>query len=167
MTQQKIRVNVNGRDYERTADVRRSLGDFLREDLNLTGTHLGCEQGVCGACTILVNGKAVRSCLMFAMQCDGARVVTVEGLSQGDKALHSIQSAFLEHHGFQCGFCTPGFLFSTYELLANNPDPSIEEIKDGLSGNICRCTGYQQILESVLSLKGQDASIAGVVEDAD
>ena len=158
MAQKKIQVNVNGQDYQRWVDTRQSLGDFLREDLNLTGTHLGCEQGACGACTILVNGKAARSCLMFAVQCDGGQVVTVEGLARRDGPLHAIQSAFLEHHGFQCGFCTPGFLFSTYELLAQNPNPTLEEIKEGLSGNICRCTGYQQIVESVLSLKGTNVA---------
>lgn len=143
-----VRVTVNGQLREAEVEPRMTLVDFLRGPLGLTGTHVGCEHGVCGACTILWNGRAVRSCIMLAVQADGSEVTTVEGLSP-DGELHPIQQAFMERHGLQCGFCTPGFLMSIYELLERTPDPSEEEIKDTLGGQICRCTGYQSIVESV------------------
>jgi carbon-monoxide dehydrogenase small subunit len=147
-TARRVRLTANGISYEGLAEPRTTLVDFLRGELGLTGTHVGCEHGVCGACTVLVDGEAVRSCLMLAVQADGAEVMTVEGLRQ-DGALHPLQEAFLDEHGLQCGFCTPGFLMSTYELLRDNPDPNDEEIKDVLGGQICRCTGYQSILRAV------------------
>jgi len=144
-----IAFDVNGQHRSAEADVRTTLADFLRERLGLTGTHLGCEHGVCGACTVLVDEVAVRSCLMLAVQAGGHQVTTVEGLADGDQ-LHPVQQAFRESHGFQCGFCTPGFVMMTTALLQENPHPSEEEIRDALSGNICRCTGYQSIVEGVL-----------------
>ncbi len=144
-----IAVTVNGNHYERRVPVRLLLSDFLRHELHLTGTHLGCEHGVCGCCTVLLNGEAVRSCLMFAAQVDGMVVTTIEGLAGTNSDLHPIQQAFQEKHGLQCGFCTPGFIMSIHAMLHENPDPSDEEIRQGLSGNICRCTGYQNIVESV------------------
>lgn len=145
-----VRVVVNGVAHEAEVEARTTLADFLRERLALTGTHVGCEHGVCGACTVLVNGQTARSCLMLAVQSDGAEITTVEGLSQNGE-LHPIQEAFVEEHGLQCGFCTPGFLMSIHELLSDNPSPSDEEIKDVLGGQICRCTGYQSILRAVHS----------------
>jgi carbon-monoxide dehydrogenase small subunit len=130
-------------------EARRTLADFLRDDLSLTGTHLGCEHGVCGACTVLVNGDAVRSCLMFAVQAGGAEVRTIEGLSERDGSLTPIQAAFQAEHGLQCGYCTPGFVVSVHAFLADHPNPSDEEIRDALSGNLCRCTGYQGIIAAV------------------
>jgi aerobic-type carbon monoxide dehydrogenase small subunit (CoxS/CutS family) len=146
----QIRVTVNGRPHEASVEPRTTLVDFLRGELGLTGTHVGCEHGVCGACTILWNGRAVRSCIMLAVQADGSELTTVEGLSK-DGELHPIQQAFMEEHGLQCGFCTPGFLMSVSELLERSPDPSEEEIKDTLGGQICRCTGYQSIFAAVRS----------------
>ena len=145
MSERTIRLKVNGREYRRTVEVRKTLADFLREDLELTGTHLGCEHGVCGACTIVMDGEAVRSCLLFAVQADGAELLTVEGLAEGE-ALHPIQEAFWEHHGLQCGFCTPGFLMTLYCFLRDRPRPSEAEIREALAGNLCRCTGYQNIV---------------------
>lgn len=145
---EEIRLVVNGAERAANADVRVTLADFLREQLGLTGTHLGCEHGVCGACTVLFDGDAVRSCLMLAVQARGSEVVTVEGLADGDR-LHPVQEAFWESHGFQCGFCTPGFVMATVAFLAENPSPSEHEIRDNLSGNICRCTGYQSIVAGV------------------
>jgi len=141
-------VTVNGITHEAEVEPRTTLADFLRQELALTGTHVGCEHGVCGACTVLVDGQTARSCLMLAVQADGAEVTTVEGLSP-DGELHPIQEAFVEEHGLQCGFCTPGFLMSVHELLRDNPSPSDAEIKDMLGGQICRCTGYQSILRAV------------------
>ena len=143
----KIKLCVNGDDFEREVDPRLLLSDFLRHELHLTGTHIGCEHGVCGACTVLVDGESVRSCLMFAVQADGAAVTTVEGLA-GDE-LHPIQQAFHEAHGLQCGFCTPGILTSMVPFLRDNPDPDEEQIREALSGNLCRCTGYQNIVAAV------------------
>ncbi len=143
-----ITLTVNGTSYTRLVSVRKLLVDFLREDLGLTGTHVGCEHGVCGACTILLDGMAVRSCLLFAVQADGATIMTVEGLANGER-LHPIQQAFWQEHGLQCGFCTPGFLMSTYEFLLENKNPSVEEIRHALVGNLCRCTGYQNIIKAV------------------
>jgi carbon-monoxide dehydrogenase small subunit len=147
-TTRKVRVKVNGIAYEEEVEPRLTLADFLRERLSLTGTHVGCEHGVCGACTVLVDGRTARSCLMLAVQADGTDVKTVEGLAP-DGALHPIQEAFLEEHGLQCGFCTPGFLMAVCELLEDNPRPSDDEIKEMLGGQICRCTGYESILRAV------------------
>lgn len=144
-----LTVTVNGERLTRTVEARRTLADFLRDDLSLTGTHLGCEHGVCGACTVLLNGDAVRSCLMFAVQAAGAEVRTIEGLSERDGSLTPIQAAFQAEHGLQCGYCTPGFVVSVHAFLADHPNPSDEEIRDALSGNLCRCTGYQGIIAAV------------------
>ena len=148
-TTRTIRLRVNGVEHERAIDVRKTLVDFLRDECDLTGTHVGCEHGVCGACTILMDGEAVRSCIMLAVQAEGAELMTVEGLASPEGELHPIQQAYRDEHGLQCGFCTPGFLMSTYELLQKNASPTLEEIKDWLSGNLCRCTGYLDIIESV------------------
>jgi carbon-monoxide dehydrogenase small subunit len=145
-----IQVTVNGETYHRQVEPRRLLSDFLRDDLNLRGTHVGCEHGICGACTILLNGETARSCLMFAVQADGAKITTVEGLAQNGE-LHPVQQGFWENHGLQCGFCTPGFLLTAFELLERNPNPTEQEVRVGLSGNMCRCTGYQGIIQSVLA----------------
>lgn len=143
-----ISVNVNGTHYERAIEPRLLLSDFLRHDLGLTGTHVGCEHGVCGACTVLFDGQPVRSCLMFAVQTDGHEVTTVEGLGTPQN-LHPIQEAFREAHGVQCGFCTPGFLLTLVPFLEENPDPSEQEIREAIAGNLCRCTGYQHIVDAV------------------
>ena len=143
-----ITLRVNGTEHRGQAEPRKLLVDFLREDLGLTGSHVGCEHGICGACTILINGEAARSCLMLAVQADGAELMTVEGLAQ-DGQLHPLQEAFWEHHGLQCGFCTPGMLMTAYDLLHLNATPSEEEIRAGLSAVLCRCTGYQGIVEAV------------------
>lgn len=144
-----ITVTVNGREYERSVEPRLLLSDFLRHEIGLTGTHVGCEHGVCGACTVLLDNEAVRSCLLFAVQTNGREVATVEGLDAGPQQLHPIQHGFWEAHGLQCGFCTPGILMSLVPFLEQNPDPTEKEIRDLLSGNICRCTGYQKIVEAV------------------
>lgn len=151
MSQQiNITVTVNGASYQRTVEPRLLLSDFIRQDLGLTGTHVGCEHGVCGACTILLDGQPVRSCLMFAVQADGHELFTVEGLAiDGLKHLHPIQEAFHEEHGLQCGFCTPGILMTVKPFLEQNPDPTDEEIRLAISGNLCRCTGYQHIVNAV------------------
>lgn len=145
-----LTLNINGHDYDVTVEPRRSLADVIRDDCGLTGTHLGCEHGVCGACTVLVDEKPVRSCLMFGVQARGKRIRTVEGLADGDK-LHPLQNAFWEHHGLQCGFCTPGFLMLALGALQENPDISDADLKDVLSSNLCRCTGYQNIIKAVRS----------------
>ena len=145
MTERTVRVTVNGRPYERTVEVRRTLADFLRDDLDLTGTHLGCEHGVCGACTVVVDGAAVRSCLLFAVQMNGRVIQTVEGLAEGD-TLSPLQEAFREYHGLQCGFCTPGFLMTLTCFLRECPHPSEAQIREAISGNLCRCTGYKNIV---------------------
>jgi carbon-monoxide dehydrogenase small subunit len=144
----QIALEVNGEAVERLIEPRISLADFLREELELTGTHLGCEMGVCGACLVLLNGKAVHACLMFAVQADGERIETIEGLSQR-KAIVDIQEAFHNNNALQCGFCTPGMLVSAHEILSRSGVPSREEIRDGLSGNYCRCTGYQAIVNAI------------------
>jgi aerobic carbon-monoxide dehydrogenase small subunit len=141
-----IRLTVNGQLRDATVEPRLTLADFLRERCQLTGTHLGCEHGVCGACTVLLDGAAVRSCLVFAVQADGAEVTTVEGLGSEGGGLSVVQQAFRDCHGLQCGFCTPGFVVSVTALLRDNPDPTDEQIRHGLAGNLCRCTGYQGIL---------------------
>ena len=137
-----------------------TLADFLREELNLTGTHLGCEHGVCGACTILYNGAAVRSCLMLAVQADGAELMTVEGLAQGD-TLHPLQQAFQEHHALQCGFCTPGLLMTAYALLQETPHPSRDEVREAIAGNICRCTGYAPIVQAIVQASSASQTPGG------
>jgi carbon-monoxide dehydrogenase small subunit len=147
----RIRVTVNGTTHEREVATRLLLADFLRHELGLTGTHLGCEHGVCGACTVHVDGAAVRSCLMLAVQADGRQVTTVEGLAPAPGELHPLQQAFHEQHGLQCGFCTPGMLMSLAEFLRDNPAPSEAELRDALSGNLCRCTGYQGIVRAALA----------------
>jgi len=146
--QRHIRLIINGETRSGQVEPRKLLVDFLREDLGLTGTHVGCEHGICGACTILVNGEAARSCLMLAVQADGAELRTVEGLA-GKDGLHPLQNAFREHHGLQCGFCTPGMLMTAYDLLQANPNPTEEEIRAGLSAVLCRCTGYHGIVRAV------------------
>ena len=143
-----IQLTVNGSAREITVEARKSLADALREDLGLTGTHLGCEHGVCGACTVLVDGEPVRSCLMFAVQADGRQIRTVEGLANGAE-LHPLQQAFIENHGLQCGFCTPGFLMLATGVLEREPDISDEDLIDVLSSNLCRCTGYENIVKAV------------------
>ena len=149
MTRRVLQLSVNGRAHELMVEPRRTLADVLREDLELTGTHLGCEHGVCGACTVLLDGLAVRSCLMLAVQAAGTEVMTIEGLER-DGEMHPLQEAFRDSHSFQCGFCTPGFVMQITALLAENPDPSESEIRETLSGNICRCTGYESIVNGVL-----------------
>jgi carbon-monoxide dehydrogenase small subunit len=149
-TRRLIAVTVNGERHVREVEVRRSLGDFLREDLGLTGTHFGCEHGVCGACTVQVDGTAIRSCLMLAVQADEKEVKTIEGMSPRD-GLHPIQQAFWDHKGQQCGFCTPGMILATEDFLRRNPRPTREEVREGMAGNICRCTGYQFIVDSIMA----------------
>jgi carbon-monoxide dehydrogenase small subunit len=144
----QIEVKVNGTSYKREVEPRLLLGDFLREDLGLTGTHFGCEHGVCGACTVMLNGTSVRACLMFAIQANGAEIMTVEGIADGDK-MHPLQQSFWDNHGLQCGFCTPGMLITALDLIKNFPLANDDEIRLGLSGNLCRCTGYQNIVTSI------------------
>ncbi|MEA2278342.1 MAG: 2-furoyl-CoA dehydrogenase 2Fe-2S iron sulfur subunit [Solirubrobacteraceae bacterium] len=143
-----VTLHVNGEQHETLVEARRTLADVIRDDIGLTGTKLGCEHGVCGACTVLLDGRAVRSCLMFAVQAQGVEITTVEGLDD-EGTLDSVQQAFTDNHGLQCGYCTPGVLMSVHSFLEDNPDPSEEEIRIALSGNICRCTGYQNIVKSV------------------
>ncbi|MGH7308016.1 MAG: (2Fe-2S)-binding protein [Candidatus Rokuibacteriota bacterium] len=143
-----VRLTVNGAPREGRCEPRKLLVDFLREDLGLTGTHVGCEHGICGACTILVNGEAARSCIMLAVQAEGSELVTVEGLAREDR-LHPLQEAFREHHGLQCGFCTPGMLLTALDFLRVHPDPTESQIREGLSAVLCRCTGYQGIVNAV------------------
>lgn len=145
-----ITIHINGIEQQREVEPRLLLVDFIRQELGLTGTHVGCEQGVCGACTVLMDGRAVRSCIMFAIQSDGHELTTVEALAESEKALHPIQEAFWEAHGLQCGFCTPGFLMTLLPYLEENPNPSEQEIREAISGNICRCTGYQHIVDAAL-----------------
>jgi aerobic carbon-monoxide dehydrogenase small subunit len=148
MTAHKVTLDVNGVRYETEVEPRRTLADAIRDNCGLTGTHLGCEHGVCGACTVLVDGRPVRSCLMFAVQAEGAKIRTVEGLADGDE-LHPLQKAFWQHHGLQCGFCTPGFLMLAAGVLEANPEIDDEALRDALSSNLCRCTGYQNIVTAV------------------
>ncbi|MBF6570919.1 MAG: (2Fe-2S)-binding protein [Candidatus Binataceae bacterium] len=151
----KISFTINGMVRDGQAEPRRLLADFIRDDLGLTGTHIGCEHGVCGACTILFNGAAVRSCLMLAVQAEGADLRTVEGLASADGQLDRLQQAFRDHHALQCGFCTPGMLMAAWDLLRVNPTPTEDEIRTGLSAVLCRCTGYQGIVEAVKAVAGQ------------
>jgi len=149
MDRERVAVTVNGAYYEQYVEPRRLLSDLLREDLGLTGTHVGCEHGVCGSCTVLLDGRSVRSCLTFGVMADGGTIETIEGLSAGEE-LHPLQQAFWQKHGLQCGFCTPGMLMVALELLRENPSPSREEIRESLAGNLCRCTGYQTIVDSIV-----------------
>ena len=149
MNKRQIKVNINGRAYSGDVEARKLLVDFIRDDLGLTGTHVGCEHGVCGACTILWNGEAVRSCLTFAVQANGAELKTIEGLAPSAVELHPLQQKFWELHGLQCGFCTPGILLTAEALLRENADPSDDEIRESISGNLCRCTGYQNIVAAI------------------
>ena len=144
----QVKCKINGKEYSGIAEPRLLLVHFIRDELNLTGTHIGCDTGHCGACTIFMNGKTVKSCMVLAIQAQGADITTVEGLADGDK-LHPIQEAFWENHGLQCGYCTPGMILSSVELLQSNPNPSESEIRNSISGNLCRCTGYQHIVKSV------------------
>lgn len=152
---QPVTVTVNGQVYERSVEPRLLLSDFIRHELQLTGTHVGCEHGVCGACTVLFNGRAVRSCLLFAVQANGAEITTVEGLASDPGELHPVQEAFWEAHGLQCGFCTAGILMTLLPFLNENPDPSDDEIRAAISGNLCRCTGYQHIVDAVKIAAGK------------
>ena len=149
MNKRQIKVNINGRAYSGDVEARKLLVDFIRDDLGLTGTHVGCEHGVCGACTILWNGELVRSCLTFAVQANGAELKTIEGLAPSAVELHPLQQKFWELHGLQCGFCTPGILLTAEALLRENADPSDDEIRESISGNLCRCTGYQNIVAAI------------------
>jgi aerobic-type carbon monoxide dehydrogenase small subunit (CoxS/CutS family) len=145
-----IRLTINGQPFAGTVSPRMLLSDFLRDDVGLTGVRVCCEQGICGACTILVDGKTARACLLLAVQADGADILTVEGLAQPG-TLHPIQQAFWDNHGLQCGYCTPGMLITAYELLTRNPDPSEAEVRQAIAGNLCRCTGYVHIVQSILA----------------
>ena len=155
-----VTVRVNGEERKALVEPRLTLADFLRQECGLTGTHLACEHGVCGACTVLLDGRAVRSCLLFAVQAEGAEVTTVEGLTPADGSLSPVQEAFRDAHGLQCGFCTPGFIVSVTAFLQENPKPTDEEIRDALSGNLCRCTGYQGIIKAVRMAAGLEAAPA-------
>lgn len=163
MKEFEISLTVNGRQRRGRVPARKLLSDFLRQDLVLPGTHVGCEHGVCGACTVIMDGVTVRSCLTFAVQADGRELMTVEALGTAKK-MHPLQQAFWEEHGLQCGFCTPGMLMSAYELLQRNPDPTEDEVRDAISGNLCRCTGYQNIVKSIMvaarRLREQQATTA-------
>ena len=160
MSPTPVKLTVNGKSYEAKVEPRTTLADCLRHSLGLTGTHVGCEHGVCGACTVILDGMPVRSCLMFAVQADGAEITTVEGLAKGD-GLSPLQAAFRKHHALQCGFCTPGILTTMHVLLSEEPDADADRIREVLSGNICRCTGYIQIVEAVLDARAayKDARI--------
>ena len=162
---QRIRIDVNGNTYEREVEPRRLLVHFLREDLELTGTNVGCETSLCGSCTVLVDGRSVKSCTQLAVQADGASITTIEGLANGSGELHPLQRAFHEHHGLQCGFCTPGMILTAAGLLADTPSPDHRQIREGLKGNICRCTGYHNIVRAVAAaaeeLNGSDGDGSG------
>jgi carbon-monoxide dehydrogenase small subunit len=163
-----ITLTVNGKQHTREVEPRQNLVDFLRDELELSGTHVGCEHGVCGACTVLLNGETVRACLLFAVQAHGAEVLTVEGLASADDALHPVQQAFWDHHGLQCGFCTPGMLLTAVELLRETPDPTDAEIRSGIAANLCMCTGYVNIVTAVQSaarvLRGEEPLPPGPAE---
>jgi carbon-monoxide dehydrogenase small subunit len=158
----KVQLTVNGERVQLDVEPRRTLADALRENLGHTGTHLGCEHGVCGACTVLVDGEPVRGCLMFAVQADGSSVTTVEGLAAADGTLHPLQEAFVAHHGLQCGFCTPGMLISALHLLRTHPAPSRETIRAEMSGNICRCTGYVGIVDAIQAAAATTSRESGI-----
>src|SRR5262245_48091216 len=158
MPKTQVSMKVNGKTVEALVEPRRLLIHFLREDLRLTGPHIGCETTHCGACTVDLDGKSVKSCTVFAVQADGAEVLTIEGMAQADGSLHPLQNAFREHHGLQCGFCTPGMITRAYRFLKENPNPTEEEIRHGIAGNLCRCTGYQNI---VTAIQAAAADMAG------
>jgi len=164
-----ITLNINGRGYPIEVESRRTLADAIREDCGQTGTHIGCEHGICGACTVIVNGDPVRSCLMFAVQADGGDILTIEGMAAADGTLHALQEGFREMHGLQCGFCTPGMIMRAAELLKNNPNPTEEEIRWGIAGNLCRCTGYNNIVKAIqyagAKLRGEEVP-AKLLEEA-
>lgn len=164
-TPRTFSLSVNGQSHKVSVNPRVILADLLRDHLGLTGTHIGCAHGVCGACTVLMNGQAVRSCLMFAVQARGAEITTVEGLAEGDE-LHPLQKAFRAHHALQCGFCTPGFLMTLIDFLGENPNPTEEEIRQGLTGSLCRCTGYQNIITATLAaakeMRGETVGVGDV-----
>jgi aerobic carbon-monoxide dehydrogenase small subunit len=149
VSKHQVSVTINGQEYRGAVEARKLLSDFLRDDLGLTGTHVGCEHGVCGACTIQMDGEPVRSCLMFAVQANGAKLKTIEGLAPGPNELHPLQAKFWELHGLQCGFCTPGILLTAEALLREIPNPSEDEIREWIAGNLCRCTGYQNIVTAI------------------
>ena len=157
-----ISVTINGETYEREVETRLTLADFIRHEVLLTGTNVGCEHGVCGACTILLDGRTARSCLMLAVQANGHEITTVEGIAPNDTELHPLQQAFQDNHGLQCGFCTPGMLTTLIEFLGDNPDPTEQEVREAISGNLCRCTGYQGIVAAALDaakrLQGQETA---------
>ena len=155
-----VSLTVNGKAYEKEVDVRLTLADFLRHELRLTGTHLGCEHGVCGACTILLDGYSARSCLTLAVQCEGRAITTIEGIALDENTLHPLQEAFRDNHGLQCGFCTPGILTTLLEFLRDNPSPTEEEVRVAISGNLCRCTGYQGVVKAALDAAKRMASTA-------
>jgi carbon-monoxide dehydrogenase small subunit len=163
----EVRLRVNGVERSGHGPSRRLLSDFIRQDLGLTGTHVGCEHGACGACTVLLGGQPVRSCLMFAVQADGAEIETIEGLASGPDDLHPIQQAFWDHHGLQCGFCTPGMVLTAKALLEENPDPSDAEIREAIAGNLCRCTGYVFIVDAIKAAAGSMRAPRDVQEPRD
>ena len=151
----RISVTINGDTYEREVETRLLLSDFIRHECELTGTHVGCEHGVCGACTILLDGTTARSCLMLAVQADGHELLTIEGIAPNEEELHPLQQAFMDNHGLQCGYCTPGMLTTLLEFLRDNPDPTEKEVRIAISGNLCRCTGYQGIVDAALDAAGR------------
>ncbi len=151
----RISVTINGETFEREVETRLLLSDFIRHECELTGTHVGCEHGVCGACTILLDGITARSCLMLAVQADGHELLTIEGIAPNEEELHPLQQAFMDNHGLQCGFCTPGMLTTLLEFLRDNPDPTEKEVRIAISGNLCRCTGYQGIVDAALDAAGR------------
>ncbi|MCH8236829.1 MAG: (2Fe-2S)-binding protein [Proteobacteria bacterium] len=151
MSKQQVKMRVNGREIEELVEPRMLLIHFLREQLDLTGPHIGCDTAHCGACTVDLDGKSIKSCTMFAVQADGAEILTIEGIAAADGTLHALQDAFVQEHGLQCGFCTPGMITRAYRLLQENPDPTDDEIRLGISGNLCRCTGYQNIVKAIRS----------------
>ncbi len=157
----RISVTINGETFEREVETRLLLSDFIRHECELTGTHVGCEHGVCGACTILLDGITARSCLMLAVQADGHELLTIEGIAPNEEELHPLQQAFMDNHGLQCGFCTPGMLTTLLEFLRDNPDPTEKEVRIAISGNLCRCTGYQGIVDAALDAAGRLRAEAG------
>ena len=157
----RISVTINGDVYEREVETRLLLSDFIRHECELTGTHVGCEHGVCGACTILLDGLTARSCLMLAVQADGHELLTIEGIAPNEEELHPLQQAFMDNHGLQCGYCTPGMLTTLLEFLRDNPDPTEQEVRIAISGNLCRCTGYQGIVDAALDAAGRLRAEAG------
>jgi carbon-monoxide dehydrogenase small subunit len=164
MSKMHVKMTVNGKEVEGLAEPRMLLIHFLREELNLTGPHIGCDTGHCGACTVDLDGKSVKSCTMFVAQANGADVTTIEGIAHPDGTLHALQEAFREHHGLQCGFCTPGMITRAYRLLQENPNPSEAEIRMGISGNLCRCTGYQNIVKAIQAAADELSSVKEAAE---